>query len=68
MNGSGSGAGESAPCSCSNSLAPNQVLSPGTEHGELARGNPPRRRGDGPVQQLLAGAGGIAMPVRRESF
>ena len=59
MNGSGSGAGESAPRSRSYSLAPNQVLSPVTEHGELRHGDPPHRLGDGPEQQLLAGAGGI---------
>ena len=64
LNGSGSGAGESAPRSRSNSLGPSEALSPVTEHGELAREDPPRRlprrRGDGPEQQLLAGAGGIA--------
>ena len=64
VNGSGSGAGESAPRSRSNSLGPNEALSPVTEHGELGRQDPPRRlprrRGDGPEQQLLAGAGGIA--------
>lgn len=63
LNGSASGAAESVgppPRSRSNSLGPNEVLPPVTEHGELGREDPPphppRRRGDVP-EQLLVGAG-----------
>jgi hypothetical protein len=61
LSGSGSGAAESVgppPRSRSNSLGPNEVLPPVTEHGELGREDPPPlppRRRDVP-EQLLVGA------------
>jgi hypothetical protein len=67
MSGSDGGGGASELSSRSNSLGPNEVLAPVTEHGELRREDLPLRplrwRGDLP-EQLLPGVGsGGMLPV-----